>query len=191
MNSINRFKLIGFFTTILIFLNGCNGKLPGADARKFPADPEKRVEKNLSEGRGFKLSEQFSKTRGGVFEFASSNSLWRASLDVIDFMPLSSVNYSGGIIITDWYSENNNQNESIKISIRFMTNEIRSDALNIKVFNRKCLESLLDCKITEIDGVLVTELKREILKQAVMYKKMSEDKKSDEPYKYPKMKKKK
>jgi hypothetical protein len=131
-----------------------------------------------------------SKTKGGVFEFASSNSLWRASLDVIDFMPLSSVNYSGGIIITDWYSENNNPNESIKISIRFMTNEIRSDALNIKVFNRKCLESLLNCKITETDGVLVTELKREILKQAVMYKKMSEDKKSNEPYKYPKMKKK-
>ena len=190
MNSINRFKLIGFFTTILIFLNGCNGKLPGADARKFPADPEKRVEKNLSEGRGFKLSEQFSKTRGGDFEFASSNSLWRASLDVIDFMPLSSVNYSGGIIITDWYSENNNQNESIKISIRFMTNEIRSDALNIKVFNKKCLENLLNCKITEIDGVLITELKREILKQATMYKKINEDKKSDEPYKYPKMKKK-
>jgi len=190
MNSINKIKLISFFATILIFLNGCNGKFPGADARKFPADPEKRIEKNLSEGRGFKLSDQFNKPKGGVFEFASSNSLWRASLDVIDFMPLSSVNYSGGIIITDWYSENNNPNESIKISIRFMTNEIRSDALNIKVFNRKCLESLLNCKITEIDGVLVTELKREILKQAVMYKKMSEDKKSDEPYKYPKMKKK-
>ena len=190
MNSINKIKLLSFFATILIFLNGCNGKFPGADARKFPADPEKRIEKNLSEGRGFKISDQFKKPKGGVFEFASSNSLWRASLDVIDFMPLSSVNYSGGIIITDWYSENNNQNESIKISIRFMTNEIRSDALNIKVFNRKCLESLLNCKITETDGVLVTELKREILKQAVMYKKMSEDKKSDEPYKYPKMKKK-
>ena len=190
MNSINKIKLISFFATILIFLNGCNGKFPGADARKFPADPQKRVEKNLSEGRGFKLNDQFNKPKGGVFEFASSNSLWRASLDVIDFMPLSSVNYSGGIIITDWYSENNNQNESIKISIRFMTNEIRSDALNIKVFNRKCLESLLNCKITETDGVIVTELKREILKQAVMYKEMSEDKKSDEPYKYPKMKKK-
>ena len=190
MNSINKIKLISFFATILIFLNGCNGKFPGADARKFPADPQKRVEKNLSEGRGFKLSDQFNKPKGGVFEFASSNSLWRASLDVIDFMPLSSVNYSGGIIITDWYSENNNQNESIKISIRFMTNEIRSDALNIKVFNKKCLENLLNCKITEIDGVLITELKREILKQATMYKKINEDKKSDEPYKYPKMKKK-
>ena len=78
------------------------------------------------------------KKGGGNFEFASSNELWRASLDVIDFMPLSSVNYSGGIIITDWYSENNSPNESIKISIRFLTNEIRSDALDIKIFNKKC-----------------------------------------------------
>ena len=75
-------------------------------------------------------------SKGGVFEFASSNELWRASLDTIDFMPLASVNYSGGIIITDWYSTDQTSNESIKISIRFLTNEIRSDALDIKVFNK-------------------------------------------------------
>ena len=85
-------------------------------------------------------------------------------------MPLVSVNYSGGIIITDWYSENSNSNESIKISIRFTTNEIRSDALNIKVFNRKCSNNLLNCKITETEGVLVAELKKEILKTATKYK---------------------
>ena len=188
---INNIKLIGFLAIITLFLNGCNGKFPGADARKFPADPEKRVEQNLSEGRGFKLTDQFGKSRGGVFDFANSNGLWRASLDVIDFMPLTSVNYSGGIIITDWYSENNNQSESIKISIRFMTNEIRSDALNIKVFNRKCSDSFLKCKITETEGVLVTELKREILKKATLYKKMDEDKNGNKDYKYPKKRKKK
>ena len=118
-----------------------------------------------------------AKPKGGVFDFASSNGLWRASLDVIDFMPLSSVNYSGGIIITDWYSENNNQNESIKISIRFMTNEIRSDALKIKVFNRKCSNNLLNCKISETEGVLVAELKKEILKKATIYKKQDKEKK--------------
>jgi len=188
---INNIKLIGFLAIITLFLNGCNGKFPGADARKFPADPEKRVEQNLSEGRGFKLTDQFGKSRGGVFDFANSNGLWKASLDVIDFMPLTSVNYSGGIIITDWYSENNNQSESIKISIRFMTNEIRSDALNIKVFNRKCSDSFLKCKITETEGVLVTELKREILKKATLYKKMDEDKNGNKDYKYPKKRKKK
>jgi hypothetical protein len=187
---IKNIKLISFLAIIGLILSACNGKFPGADARKFPADPEKRVEKNLSEGRGFKLSDQFGKARAGVFEFASSNALWRASLDVIDFMPLTSVNYSGGIIITDWYSENNNQTESLKISIRFTTNEIRSDALNIKIFNRKCLDSLLNCKITETDGVLVTELTKEILKKAASYKKMDENKKGKKDYKYPKMKKK-
>jgi hypothetical protein len=170
-------KILAFLGIIHLLLIGCNGKLPGGDARKFPANPEERVKKNLEEGRGFKINE-FGKKRGGVFEFASSNELWRASLDVIDFMPLSSVNYSGGIIITDWYSENSSLNESIKISIRFMTNEIRSDALNIKVFNKKCIDNLLSCKITEQDGILVKELKREILKKATLYK--EEDKKKKE-----------
>jgi hypothetical protein len=135
------------------------------------------VQKNLAEGRGFKLNDAFKKERGGVFDFASSNNLWRASLDVIDFMPLVSVNYSGGIIITDWYSENSNSNESIKISIRFKTNEIRSDALNIKVFNRKCSNNLLNCTIMETEGVLVTELKKEILKTATKYKNQDKEKK--------------
>tara|TARA_B100000900_G_C20573740_1_gene714436 strand:- start:181 stop:723 length:543 start_codon:yes stop_codon:yes gene_type:complete len=170
------FKIIAFFAVITFVLSGCNGKLPGGDARKTPADPAKRIEQNLKDGRGISLLD-IGKTQGGVFDFASSNGLWRASLDVIDFMPLSSVNYSGGIIITDWYSENSNQNESIKISIRFMTNEIRSDALNIKVFNRKCSNNLLNCKITETEGVLVTELKKEILKKAALYKKQDKEKK--------------
>jgi hypothetical protein len=167
---------IVFLAIIMLFLTGCNGKLPGGDARKFPADPAKRVEQNLKEGRGFKVNDIFS-NQGGVFEFASSNPLWKAALDIIDFMPLSSVNYSGGIIITDWYSDNNSPFESIKISIRFTTNEIRSDALDIKVFNRKCSESLFNCKFTETNDVLVAELKREILKQATLYKKQNKNKK--------------
>mgnify|MGYP001276608363 CR=1 FL=1 len=176
MTKTNNLKILSFITIFSFLLIGCNGKLPGGDARKNSPDPKERVKKNLEEGRGFKISE-FGKQKGGVFEFASSNGLWRASLDVIDFMPLTSVNYSGGIIITDWYSENNSQNESIKISIRFMTNEIRSDALNIKVFNKKCTDSLLNCKITEQDGIIVKELKREILKKATLYNEEDKNKK--------------
>ena len=176
MNKKKPFKIIAFLTVITFILSGCNGKLPGGDARKTPADPAKRIEQNLKDGRGISLLD-LGKTKGGVFDFASSNGLWRASLDVIDFMPLSSVNYSGGIIITDWYSENSSQNESIKISIRFMTNEVRSDALNIKVFNRKCSNNLLNCKIIETEGVLVTELKNEILKRATLYIKQDKEKK--------------
>ena len=171
-------------TFILIFssfiLNSCGGKLPGADARKYDPDPKKRVAKNLSEGRGYRLSESMNKSRGGgVFEFASSNELWRASLDTIDFMPLGSVNYSGGIIITDWYSTDATSNESIKISIRFLTNEIRSDALDIKVFNKTCVAQL-NCVISENKGSLINELKEKILKTAALYKAEKQSKKPKE-----------
>ena len=148
----------------------------GGDARKFPDDPKLRVKKNIEEGRGFRLSDSSTILgQGGVFDFASYNELWRASLDIIDFMPLSSVNYSGGIIITDWYSDEQGTNESIKISIRFLTNEIRADALSIKVFYKKCT-SAVSCKITEQDGNLKTELLKNILKQAAIYEKMNKDK---------------
>ena len=177
-------KIIVFILIIpLLFISctGPDGKYKfGGDARKFPADPEERVKQNLKEGRGFRLNDTFKDSRGGVFDFASSNPMWKASLDIIEFMPLSSVNYSGGIIITDWYSENNSPNESIKISIRFLTNEIRSDALDIKVFNRKCENNFLNCKFIKSSGVLVTELKKEILKKAAVYKKEEDEKKKNQ-----------
>ena len=177
-------KILKIFIILIIStftLNACNGKLPGADARKYPKDPAKRVQQNLEEGRGFRLNDAvkgFTENKGGVFDFASANELWRASLDTIDFMPLSSVNYSGGIIITDWYADDTNQNESIKISIRFLTNEIRSDALDIKVFTRKCIDSLINCKYVDTSKSLITELKKEILKKAEIYKR--QDSKKDE-----------
>ena len=171
-------KIVISMILLGVILSSCkNGKLIGGDARKFPDDPKLRVKKNLEEGRGFKVSSLKFNQKGGVFDFASSNELWRASLDIIDFMPLASVNYSGGIIITDWYSSTDNPNESIKVSIRFLTNEIRSDALDIKVFNRKCIDmNLLNCKVIRTDGVISSELKKEILKKAAIYEKNKKDK---------------
>ena len=149
--------------------------MPGADAKKYPPNPKERVKKNLEEGRGFRLSNTTSQFGGsGKFDFASSNELWRATLDIIDFIPLTSANYSGGIIITDWYSENQN-NESIKITIRFLSNEIRSDALDIKIFYKVCDENL-KCSINEKEGKLNQELQKEILKAAVIYEKQKKDK---------------
>jgi len=169
MISLNILKTIFVLLLSVALLNSCGGQFPGADARKYPDDPKLRVKKNLEEGRGFRLSESMGKSLGGgVFEFASSNELWRASLDTIDFIPLASVNYSGGIIITDWYSNDQNSNESIKISIRFLTNQIRSDALDIKVFNKKCLTQS-NCVITEKKGNINSELRSKILKTAALY----------------------
>ena len=174
---IFKHKNLNLFLIILISLliSGCGGKLPGADAKKVSPDPKERVKKNLEAGKGFRLNDLGKKNSGTTYEFASSNELWRASLDVIDFMPLTTANYNGGIIVTDWYSENQNAGESIKITIRFLTNEVRSDALNIKVFYKKC-KTILDCKITETDGKIKNELTKSILKQAAIYKKQSSKK---------------
>ena len=174
MISIKNLKIILFLLISSTLLISCGGKLPGADARKYDPDPKKRIAKNIEDGRGFKLMDTMSKG-GGVFEFASSNELWRASLDIIDFMPLASVNYSGGIIVTDWYSTDQTSNESIKISIRFLSNEVRADALDIKIFSKKCIE-LSNCVISEKIGNIVPELKEKILKTAAIYKNEKKDK---------------
>ena len=174
MNILIKYTKQAIILLIFVVITGC-GIYKKVDARKVSPNVNDRVNKNIQEGRSFKLFDS-DKPRGGDFQFASSNELWRASLDVIDFMPLSSVNYSGGIIITDWYTDNTSQNESVKISIRFLTNEIRSDSLDIKVFNKKCINSLLNCKITE-QVSLVQELKKEILKKAALYKEQDQGKK--------------
>ena len=169
-------KIVFILIFSSILLNSCGGKFPGADARKYPEDPKKRVAKNIEEGRSFRVMDIGKGGKSGVFEFASSNELWRASLDIIDFMPLASVNYGGGIIVTDWYSNNQSSNESIKISIRFLSNEIRSDALDIKIFNKKCLTPS-NCIISEKNGNIIIELKEKILKTAAIYEKKKKEKK--------------
>ena len=165
--------------SILIFfvLNSCakEGFFKPGDARKNPPDPKERVKKNLEEGRGFRLNEMISGSKGTNFEFASSNELWRASLDVLDFMPLTSANYSGGVIITDWYSEKGNTNEAIKITIRFLSNEIRSDAIDVDVFYKKCA-TVNNCEINKQEGQLKKELTKQILSKATVYKRQSKDK---------------
>ena len=108
----------------------------------------------------------FGNEKGGKFEFANANPLWRASLDIIDFMPLLSVDYGGGIIITDWYGEEN-ENDAIKITIQFLSNEVRSDALNIKVFKKNC-QINKNCKIISSQSELNSELKLSILKTAAI-----------------------
>ena len=171
-------KLLVFICILPFLLNSCANR---GDARKSPPDPELRVKRNMEQGKGFRLMDGIKKGGSTNYQFASSNELWRASLDVIDFMPLSSVNYSGGIIITDWYSNNENGNESVKISIRFLTNEIRSDALNIKVFKKVCKVNN-NCKISESSGELIKELKKKILKTAKIYEAAKKDK-NYKPYK--------
>ena len=172
MFSIKTIKNLIFLGFLGFLVNSCG---MGADARKYPPQPELRVKKNIEEGRGFRLMDKAKVGGTRNFEFASSNELWRASLDTIDFIPLASVNYSGGIIVTDWYANNQEANETIKISIRFLTNEIRSDALDIKVFKKVC-DLNNKCIITDYSGELIKELKKKILMTAKTYEVQKKDK---------------
>ena len=160
-------KLIIFFCLFLITSCGIYRK---TDARKVSPNPEERVKQNVEEGRGFRLS-TLGKGGNTNFQFASSNPIWRASLDVLEFAPLLNANYSGGIIITDWISSDNQSvNEFYKITIKFLSNDIRSDALKITLHEKKCSSSNL-CKISEIKSNTVeNELSKKILKLAVLYK---------------------
>lgn len=164
---------LSLLISLLFVLNSCGGgfKLPGADARKVPVNAADRVAKNLEEGKGFRINDVINNKNksSGNFEFATSNELWRASLDVISFMPLASANYSGGILITDWYSDGSNQKESIKINIRFLSNEIRADALNVDIFYKTCDDNL-NCSVEKKNSDLQQELIKEILKVATKYK---------------------
>jgi hypothetical protein len=163
-----------FLILTLFALNSCANR---GDARKTPPQATERVKQNVEEGRGFRIMDKISTRKKTNFQFASSNELWRASLDVIDFMPLTSANYSGGIIITDWYSENENTGESIKLVIRFLTNEIRTDAINLKIFYKNCI-SVNNCKVSEKVSDLNIELKKEILKRAALYKEETKEEKN-------------
>ena len=172
MFSKNFIKILVFISILPFLFNSCANR---GDARKSPPDPKERVKRNIEEGKGFRLMDTVKKGGSRNFEFASSNELWRASLDVLDFMPLTSANYSGGIIITDWYSEQGNADESIKITIRFLSNEIRSDAIDVDVFYKKCVTPS-NCSINKQDGQLKKEITKQILAKATIFKKQSKDK---------------
>ena len=140
------------------------------DARDTPVKGTDRARKNIEEGKGVSIGGALGGRRGGTtYEFSTSNPMWRASLEILDFLPMNTVDYSGGMIISDWYNgENSNDNSSIKISIRFLSNEVRTDSLKIIVHKKKCLQNN-NCKISLVDNSTISqELRVAILKKAAV-----------------------
>ena len=189
MNNLKVFleKIPSFFAGVIFlgFLNSCSGISEiwdPADARKVSPNVNERVRKNLEEGKGLSI-EKFRNEKGGgatSYQFASSNPLWRASLEILDFLPLANVDYSAGIITTDWYNEATASDESIKITIRFLTNEVRADGLKIIIHKKRC-NVQQNCTVKKITSTLENELRFAILKKAVFFDK--ETKKSKKKFK--------
>ena len=140
------------------------------DLRKIPGDPKDKREKNIREGRGFRAMGMLDKKNSGNFSFASSNEMWRATLDLLDFTPLSNVDYSGGVIITDWFSESSDQ-DPIKITVRFLSTEVRADGLKVIIYKKICKKNdKNNCKTIKDSTTLGQEIKLAILKKAAIIK---------------------
>ena len=164
-----------FLTLLIVQLNSCGLYRP-TDARKIPPNASDRVKQNQEEGKGMRLGGILGKKQGGDFQFASSNPMWRATIEVLDFVPLTNVDYGGGIIVTDWYGDSTSTNESIKIMVQFLSNEIRSDGIKINIYKKDCL-SIGSCQTQILKTELNTEIKLAILKKAASLKKESLTKK--------------
>lgn len=151
-------------------LSSCGIYRP-TDARTIPTDGLEKARKNVQEGRGISLKNMMGDKKT-TYEFATSNPLWRASLNTLDFLPLSNVDYSGGVLITDWYSDNFSSNTFLKITINFLSNEVRSDSLKIIIHQKKCEnKNNNNCIISLIKSNIETELRRAIISKAIIFEK--------------------
>ena len=171
-------KNLRFFLIVplILILTSCEAlKYKKVDTREVPIKGSDRARKNVDEGGGVSLKNVLNKRGGTNFEFSSSNPMWRASLEILDFLPLSTVDYSGGMIVSDWYTGDSSE-EAIKISIRFLSNEIRSDSLKIVVHKKKCSQNQT-CKTQLLNNSKISqELRVTILKKAAELEKQKKKK---------------
>ncbi len=165
MNNYSKIILLLFS---LLIISGCqSGFFKRSDVKDNPVNVNDRVRKNIEEGRGIRFGKS---VKGGVFDFASANELWRASVETLDFVPLVNASYSGGIIITDWFNGGDDKNRDLKITVRFLSNEIRSDAVKVIVHERVC-NTNNNCRTNLIDTKISSEIRLAILKRAALMEK--------------------
>ncbi len=166
-------KKILLSSIIIIFLTSSCGIYKRSDVKDNPVGVNERVERNIKEGRGVRFG-KLGKGAGGTFDFASSNELWRASMNVLDFISFTNASYSGGILITDWFSgddQNSDEQRELKITVKFLSNEIRADGIAVIIHERICsTENKNNCQINKIQSGLENEIKLAILKEATLLK---------------------
>ena len=154
-----------FFSSILL---GCSKTDPTTGEKVLiEVDPDKKAREFRDKGGGiFGDIGSIGQSKSGTnFEFASSNVLWRATLKSLDFLPLLNADYSGGIIIYDWYSQTNNPKEQIKISVQFLNSELRSDSIKITAHKKIC-ETIERCSNSTLDQSFANSIKESIITSA-------------------------
>ena len=173
---IKKINIVILFTLLLSTLSSCGG-YKKVDARKVPTNAQERARQNVNEGKGVSVGNILGNRNSNTnYEFSTSNPLWRASLEILDFLPLAVVDYSGGLVITDWYADNSNPSESLKITVRFLSNEVRSDSLKITVHRKKCTNNS-NCTVNLVSSKIQEELGTSIIRKAAVLEKKSSNKK--------------
>ena len=171
---LNNFKLIGnslikvvSVVIILISLASCtkgekkNNEIIGK--KRVPINTSERAQQSVDQGGGL-LSGLGKKQNQNTFDFATSNVMWRAAISSFDSIPLNTVDYSGGIIITDWYS--NGSNENIKININFVSDELKASSININSFKKICKTST-ECNVQKMPSNFNNKIKENIISKAI------------------------
>ena len=152
--------LLVFF---LLFLSNCAEKIDPATGEKIRIEPnpQTKAKEFADKGQGIFGDINNKKSSGTTFEFSTSNVLWRATLKSLDFLPLANADYSGGIIVYDWYS-NDPSNEQIKITVRFLSNELRSESIQI-ISHKKTCDQNNKCITEKLNNNLSADIKEKIL----------------------------
>ncbi len=167
----NFFKIIVCFFLFSLFVSCGQGFFKKVDTRKVPISGSERAKQNVREGRGVGIGKMIGKGGGSTnYEFSTSNPMWRATLDILDFLPLTTVDYSGGIIISDWYTDETNKNQALKITVRFMSNVVQSNSLKVTVHRKKCSVNQ-SCNVELFKSRIQEELIASILKEAAILEK--------------------
>lgn len=158
------------FLIILALFSGCSQKDPVTGENKYiEPDLKKRLEQARDKDGGiFGNIVKGGKDQSSV-DFKSSNVLWRATLKSLEFLPLMNADYSGGVIIYDWYSNPSKPLEQIKISVQFLNNELRSDSLKV-IAHKKICENINKCSNLEIDQQFALSVKESIINSARLLK---------------------
>ncbi len=167
-------KFIKIFVCLFLFSSvvACGG-FKKVDTRKIPISGPERAKQNIKEGRGVTLGKVMGKGSTN-YEFSTSNPMWRATLDILDFLPLSTVDYSGGVIISDWYTDNSNKDQALKITVRFLSNTVQTNSLKVTVHRKKCSVNQT-CNVELFKSRIQEELVASILKEAAILEKQKKN----------------
>jgi len=162
---LKKLQLIIFLFIILVIFSACAKTDPVTGEKVLiETDPNKKAREAADKGGGFigNISRDGNRS-SPIVDFANSNVLWRATLKTLEFLPLSNTDYTGGVISYDWYSENGN--EEIKVTVRFLSNELKSDSIQIISHKRTCT-NLNSCTVKKTDEYLANEIRDTIIASA-------------------------